>query len=307
MSESLDYEKLVAKIYRDLEPYAVITHDDKIKGAESNIERQIDVSIRTALAGHEILVIVQAKHMRRPADVNIVGEFKAVIEDVRASKGVLVCSSGFTEAALEYGRGLGIDLCSAVDAQNRKWSLDLKIPLVWVETDGEVEVGFELAPDRNNDNPLSVRTDLSKWKLSRNEDLPETTIGQYLADLWNEGKLDRTPKVDHSYDVIEKTLRVLLGDDFWCPIADMKVHYKTTRTGWLGAYSLRDCRGIFNHGRKTLVAKAVISSVDMPFVRDPTWPILEDPDLYFKSNSIWIMIEKRMAEDCFTFQALTGL
>jgi hypothetical protein len=79
-------------------------------------QQQIDVSIRTSVAGHEILIIVQAKDLVRPADVNVVGEFQAVIRDVPAAKGVLTCSSGFTLPAVEYGRNLNITLCTAYDA-----------------------------------------------------------------------------------------------------------------------------------------------------------------------------------------------
>src|ERR1700674_1798165 len=91
----LDYEHLVASIYADLDENAVIERNDKIRGLETGSERQIDVSIRTTVAGHDVLIIVQAKDQRRPADVNVVGEFLSVIRDVRAAKGVLICSSGF--------------------------------------------------------------------------------------------------------------------------------------------------------------------------------------------------------------------
>jgi len=283
-------------------------HDDKILGVESHIERQIDVSIRTTIAGHEILVIVQAKHLSRPADVNVVGEFKAVIEDVRASKGVLVCSSGFTEAALVYGRVSSIDLCTAVDAQNRQWNIDIKIPLVWVEVQGEVEVDLELTPDKTNEKELVVARDIAKWKLSKDLGLSSITVGQYLADLWNSGIIDRVPNVDHVYVMADKDFRLLFGDDFWCPITDLSVHYKTTKLGWLGAFTLRDCRGLFDQVKKTLIAKAVISSSELPFARDPSWPKLEDPEKYFQSNIIWIMIEKKeMGEESFTFTHVTGL
>ena len=61
---------------------------------KSGIKRQIDVSSRTDVAGHPILIVVQAKDLSRPADVNVVGEFAAVIDDVHASKCVLSCSGG---------------------------------------------------------------------------------------------------------------------------------------------------------------------------------------------------------------------
>src|SRR6266481_3693414 len=147
MPDWLDYQELVAAIYRDISPNAVVTHNDSILGLESRTKRQIDVSIRADLGGHGLLIIVQAKHLNRPADVNVVGEFKAVIEDVRAAKGVLICSGGFTEAALSYAKGLNIDLCTVHDAQTRKWAVDLRIPLLWVETTGDITVEIEAVAD----------------------------------------------------------------------------------------------------------------------------------------------------------------
>src|SRR6266487_3446785 len=101
-----DYEKMVARIYQELEPLATVTHDDKIIGKESKIERQIDVSIRAKVAGHEILIIVQAKDYKKRPDINVVGEFALVIKDVGASKGILVSNVGFTEGARNLARSL---------------------------------------------------------------------------------------------------------------------------------------------------------------------------------------------------------
>src|ERR1700730_17917213 len=112
MPDWLDYQELAAAIYRDLSPNAVVTHDDSIVGLNSGAKRQIDVSIRADLGGHGILIIVQAKDLSRPADVTVVDEFKSVIDDVRASKGVLICRGGFTAKAREYANRLNIDLCT---------------------------------------------------------------------------------------------------------------------------------------------------------------------------------------------------
>src|SRR4051812_963460 len=99
-----EYEKMITRIYQELEPLAVVTHNDKIIGKDSKIERQIDVSIRTKVAGHEILIIVQAKDYKSPPDVNVVGELATVIKDVGASKGILISNAGFTEGAINLAK-----------------------------------------------------------------------------------------------------------------------------------------------------------------------------------------------------------
>lgn len=68
-----DYETLIHKIYTELEPNAHVKKNDFIYGKNTNIKRQIDISVKTKIAGHNILIIVQAKKLKKPADVNIVG------------------------------------------------------------------------------------------------------------------------------------------------------------------------------------------------------------------------------------------
>src|SRR5262245_36053429 len=94
------FEKLAEQIYKELEPNAKVTHNDKIMGQDSKRLRQIDVSIRHNIAGHDLLTVIQAKNYTRRADVNVVGAFATVIKDLRANKGILICKSGFTPAAI---------------------------------------------------------------------------------------------------------------------------------------------------------------------------------------------------------------
>lgn len=290
-SDWLDYQKLAADIYADLETAAVVTYDDKIKGVESGIERQIDVSIRTTVAGHEILIIVQAKDLARPADVNVVGEFQAVIRDVRAAKGVLICSGGFTQAAVEYGRKLNIDLCSAHDAKHRKWAIDLRIPLLWVETTGDVKLEMELVADRTNPEAITLEPDPVKWLTSVDAGRNTATIGQLLANEWNADPLNRTPKESHKIELAHTGMRVLLGDSFWCPVRSMACTYTVERKGWLGTFSFSQCRGIFNRGTGTLRAKVTLTDKDLPLRRDEGWSELDDSDPAWEASVAMLRIE----------------
>jgi hypothetical protein len=301
-SDWLDYQKLTADIYGELETAAIVKHDDRIRGLDSGIDRQIDVSIRTAVAGHEILIIVQAKDLARPADVNVVGEFQAVIRDVRAAKGVLVCSSGFTESAIEYGRTLSIDLCSAHDAQSRKWSVDLRIPLLWVESYGDVIVDLELLPDGTNDEAITLDPDPGKWLTSIDGGRTTVTIGERLAAAWNASADNRTLGEIHQLDLTATGLRVRLGDFFWCPVRALTCSYTVRRKGWLGTFSLSQCRGIFNRGTGTMFGKVVLTDRDLPLQRDATWHELDgDPDAVWNSSSAMVLVERAVAADSFTF------
>src|SRR5262245_28873671 len=67
-------------------------------------------------------MIVQCKDRGSPLDVNSVGEFSAVIQDVGASRGALVSVFGYTEAAKHYAGNLKIDVMRMVDAENTMWA-----------------------------------------------------------------------------------------------------------------------------------------------------------------------------------------
>jgi hypothetical protein len=304
-SDWLDYQKLAADIYADLERAAVVTHDDRIKGVESGIERQIDVSIRTNVAGHEILIIVQAKDLGRPADVNVVGEFQAVIRDVRAAKGVLICSGGFTQAAVEYGRKLNIDLCTVHDAKHRKWAIDLRIPLLWVETAGDVTLEMELVNDRIYREPITFEPDAGKWLTSVDEGRNTVTIGQLLANEWNADPLNRTPKEHHKIELARPGMRIRLGDSFWCPAPSLRCTYTVERKGWLGTFSFSQCRGIFNRRTGTLRAKVTLTDKDLPLRRDESWTEVDDPDAAWEASVNMFRIEALVGPDSFTFSEMS--
>jgi hypothetical protein len=70
-------------------------------GAITGIKRQVDVLIDARVA-EDVLrrVIVDAKFRRRKIDVTDVEAFEGMMKDCRAQRGLLVCSNGFTEAAL---------------------------------------------------------------------------------------------------------------------------------------------------------------------------------------------------------------
>lgn len=105
-------EELSAKIYALLESGANIKHDDRIYGYQTEKERQIDVSIRSHVAGHDLLVIVQARDRGRAPDINAVGELAEVMEDVCASKGVIVSRKPPNKHVVNYARKKRIDFCS---------------------------------------------------------------------------------------------------------------------------------------------------------------------------------------------------
>lgn len=129
MKAGKEYELLVDKLYRELEPNAVVTFDDKIYDHRAQTDRQIDVSIKYKFAGVEHLIIIQAKDHKRKADVAVVDQFLTVIKDTNAGKGILISASGFTKSAISKAKSYALECLSIHSALNKKWETVLKIPV----------------------------------------------------------------------------------------------------------------------------------------------------------------------------------
>jgi hypothetical protein len=169
MSDSwLELEKTVAAVFRIFHPDAIITHDDRIRGFNSKRDRQIDVSIRKCIPGlSDIIIIVSIKDNGRPATIEKIDSLHGVMLDVRANKGVLICSGGFTTTTVEYARSLGIDLCSIETLEKRDFSKDLRLPVLY--RDLELVVQWEASLKGPRGLKIELPADASEWRLSRNK------------------------------------------------------------------------------------------------------------------------------------------
>lgn len=96
------YERLIASIQADsVSDETTVIPNARIKGRLSGVERQIDVLIDARLAEDVTRrVIVDAKLRTRRIDVKDVESFEGMMKDCRAHRGILVCSNGYTDAAL---------------------------------------------------------------------------------------------------------------------------------------------------------------------------------------------------------------
>lgn len=96
------YERVIACFeIQDADMDVSVTPNATIRGSISGVQRQIDVLVDARWdEGVERRIIFDAKLRKRKVDVKDVESFEGMMRDVRASRGVLICSSGYTEAAL---------------------------------------------------------------------------------------------------------------------------------------------------------------------------------------------------------------
>ena len=125
------FEKLVYEIQRSFSgTTAIVTHKDYITGVDSKVRREIDISIKQQVAQFPILVVIDCKDYAEPVDVKSVEEFSGLAEDVRANKGVMVSSNGFTPAAVNVAKNKGIDTLRLIDSKSVDWKNFIAVPLL---------------------------------------------------------------------------------------------------------------------------------------------------------------------------------
>jgi len=161
MKPGREYETFIFETFRAFFPKFTVVKNDKILGKESGIHREIDVSIRGLAETASLLYVVQAKDHARPADIKIVGEFSSVVRDVGASKGILICASGFAKTIKDYARTLGIELLTVEDINSKRWTANIEIPVARIHYETTFQFVVEvIASDElielNREKPLNI-------------------------------------------------------------------------------------------------------------------------------------------------------
>lgn len=273
-----EFEQLAAQIYSELSPTAKVTHNDKVLGIDSGVDRQIDVSIRFKIAGHDVLVVIQARDHDSPADINDVGEFATVAKDIRANKGILICRSGFTNGANKLARNLGMDLCRIHDAQSRDWSLEIELPILWIDLFPNIQfqmiASFE-AGDSFSKNP-------ENWGISTDKGATRITPIKSFIRAWNERQISQeVGKVHGIRDPNLSNAEILVhdvnGEPAWRPITRLGIVYTVSRRAWLGSFTPEECRGVLNIVDGTFTV-SYLPIGEIPLQRDEDWQEIEDPD-----------------------------
>src|SRR6266536_4638350 len=274
------YEELAHKIVSDLMPYATVELDDHISGRDSEADRQIDVSARWLDGDQEYLMVVQVRDRKRRADVNTIGEFKSVIQDVKAHKGVLVCSGGFSKQAITYARNTGISLFSLHDATSTNWATELTIPIVWVALEPAISFGCDFRPTVTCTAPVDPEKG-PEVVLSADGGNTRIYIEKLFEEMWNAGEVDRGVGEERDLQLNLDLCMSLIdqnGRTMWLPVTDVRFSYSVSRRAWLSQYRPADCRGLIDFLDSESFIPSYMSLADVPIRRDESFIEISDPD-----------------------------
>jgi GNAT superfamily N-acetyltransferase len=105
-----EYEGEIEAQFRQAYPSAQITHDAKLIGKFSKVERQIDLLIEEHAADFAVRIVVDAKYRGRKIDVSDVEAFIGLTRDVEAHTGMMVALEGYTPAAVKRAHNDDVDM-----------------------------------------------------------------------------------------------------------------------------------------------------------------------------------------------------
>jgi hypothetical protein len=182
------FEKVAAQFEKTLAPNAKVMHNDKIKGINSKKDRQIDISIRSRIGPHEILIIAECKKYKNKIDLPDVEAFVAKLRDVKASKGVIISNAGFTDGAITLAKNSFIDLCSLFDAENKDWGTKVEIPTIFDYRSALFSARLIIPPSKEKHPGVFLPTDLLTYILmdEKNNDISLKDL--FFRD-WNNSKM----------------------------------------------------------------------------------------------------------------------
>lgn len=111
---STEFEILTQKLFakrlkKNLGHLVKVKHQKTFKSLTGNVYK-IDVSYSLKLSGFDYLTLVECKYWNSYVTREKVGYFKAILDDLKAQKGIIVTTKGFQKGAVTYAKSQNIGL-----------------------------------------------------------------------------------------------------------------------------------------------------------------------------------------------------
>lgn len=255
-----EYEDLIYKIYKELEPLGTVTKNEMMMGLDSGIAREIDISLRTKVAGHDILIAIEAKKTKRRVDQKVVDGFKSFIQDIRASKGIIICNAGFTKTVRDNAKKYGIDLLTAHDASSKDWQTEIQIPVVKKNVKVQLTIEHHYVPM----GPVTI----SGVEMP----FPDHALHEFLKN-WENDSIPKTPGIH--YMPMDPAI-INLNKDLW-PL-QTGIKYEITHRHHFKYFIPVDYRGLKDYLTERFTPSFMQFSESIPYLNDGTWTYIDSPE-----------------------------
>lgn len=115
-----DFEKLAGRLYhnrlkRSIRGRVEMHHQKTFTSVTGINKYNIDIAFTYKLAGLNYLTILECKYWNSRVSREKVGHFKSVIDELKASRGIIVSKCGFQKGAIIYAKTHNITLIQLTD------------------------------------------------------------------------------------------------------------------------------------------------------------------------------------------------
>jgi hypothetical protein len=112
------YRELVGTVMAALDSNSAVKTEQWITGPDG--ERDMDVEVRGTLKGVAHFILVECKDHARPIGIGLIDSFESKIRDLKCDRAIMFSNSGFTRDALKKANRVGIEMASAMKANDDK-------------------------------------------------------------------------------------------------------------------------------------------------------------------------------------------
>jgi hypothetical protein len=266
------FERLAAAVQKALAPSATVIHDDKIYGYISKSIRQIDISIRQKIGNYDILIVVDCKDYNKPVDVNDVEDFCGLVEDVKAQKGAMISSRGFTQAAKNVATNKAIDLYKLIDAEQSDWLGYVSIPFL-CEDIRVKSYSFTLRssyPESTTIPNIDIRF-LEIYDQNKNY---MGLLFNLMAEKWNKGELPHSVSEHRDVEFLPKPILINFKDNWYR--LDITVNLKVESKLYFGQVPVIEMKGLRDEITGIIHTKGFTTSDIAPEIVEKDWKLIVD-------------------------------
>lgn len=265
------FEEAVASIQRNIAPNAQITHDEKIKGKSSTV-RQIDIVIRYNIGQYAILVVVDCKDWKHPADIGDIGQFIDMVEDVGANKGALICNAGFTDGAKNRAKEKGIDLFRVIDTENPDIKLEIGFSAL---CDFRYIKTFSFRFQHSAPKPFKIPNSAPQYiEIYRYDNSFNDILLNILLKAWNSGKLPHEVGKYENLKFIDEDAYTKVDHDFYGPV-EITAGLVVDRKLFFGGIPLLKGQGFTDEIKGSFITNSIEFGLDIVEV-ERNWRRLSD-------------------------------
>ena len=250
-------EHLVAEIQKQLAPDAIVTHNVKLPGLQSETQRQIDVLVEQNIGQYTMRIVIDCKDYASPVDVKGVEEFYGLVQDVGAHKGALVCPNGFTKSAKKRAKKLQVDLYSPVDTDPHKWTATVTAPVLCDFRTTYMSFGLSVSAPK----PFTMPIDFYTLPVYDENSEPLGNILETTQKNWDYGEYPTDPGEHHDLPIFfdQKTFMDNGHNDF--VEVQLKVNLFIKRQLYLGKLPIERIKGLKDEQTGAVVTNAFTTGV----------------------------------------------